>query len=295
MTDLSRMRVLVLVEKLKSLTAAARALNISSAAVSKQLTRLEEELGLQLLIRSTRHVELTEVGLNYCGQCQRVLEEVDQAEALVSQLKVVPQGSLRVVSARQFGDLYIVPHLKEFLLKYPNIQLHLELAERIPDLVNESIDLMIGMSISASGDAIQKRIGSTRYVYCASPAYLQKFGLPQEPQDLLHHHYITHSMRKPDNELIFKNHEIISLIPYLFVNDSETMLKLALDDLGIIKVHYYMVQELLQKGKLIELLSSYIERSIPLYVAYPKRRFIPSKVRCFIDFVVEMLKFHTAR
>lgn len=290
MTDLSRIRMLVLVEKLKSLAGAARTLNVSSAAVSKQLTRLEEELGVQLLIRSTRHIELTEAGLNYCAQCQRILEEVDQAEALISQLKAVPQGTLRVISARQFGNLYIIPHLKEFLFKYPNIQLHLELAERIPDLVNESIDLMIGMSISASGDAIQKRIGSTRYAYCASPAYLQKFGLPQKPQDLLQHHYITHSMRKPDNELIFKNHEIISLIPYLFVNDSETMLKLALDDLGIIKIHYYMVQELLQKGKLIELLSSYVERDIPLYIAYPKRRFIPSKVRCFIDFIAEKMR-----
>ena len=171
MVDLVQMRTLIIVSELGSLAAAARTLGISPAAVSKQLTRMENELGLQLLIRSTRHVELTEIGQNYMVQCQRVLEEVNAAHQLVSNMKAVPHGGLKVVSARHFGMSYIVPHLKEFLALYPRIELDLELAERIPDINVESIDVLIGMSIPVTGEAIQKRIATTRYCYCATPKY----------------------------------------------------------------------------------------------------------------------------
>lgn len=286
MTEFSQMRTLILVSELGSLAAAAHELNISPAAVSKQLTRLEEELGLQLLLRTTRKVELTEVGENYCAQCRRIFEEVEAANDLVSNVKMIPSGALKVFSGRHFAATYIIPHLKEFLFKYPKIELTLELAERMPDINSEAIDVLIGMSISATGNVIQKRISSTYYSYCASPEYLRAFGKPEKPADLINHRYITHSMRKPDNELIFPNKEQIKVTPYLHVNDTETMLKLALDGLGIVKLHHYVVMEALKRRTLIELLSSYAEAEIPLYAAFPQRRFIPSKVRCFIDFVV---------
>jgi DNA-binding transcriptional LysR family regulator len=289
MIDLSLMKTFVLISELGSMAAAARKLNISPAAVSKQLTRLEEELGLHLVVRSTRKLELTEVGINYCFQCRRILEEVEAASALISQIKVVPNGVLKVVSGRHFATSYIVPHIKEFLLKYPKIELNLELAERIPDLNAEGIDVLIGMSISATGEAIQKRIATTSYSLCASPDYLKQFGIPQKPDDLKNHHYITHSMRKPDNELLFNNKEIVTLNPYIRVNDAETMLNFALDGLGIVKLHHYVVKKHLEQGSLQELLSSYTTTEIPIYVAYPQRRFIASKVRCFIEFITKVL------
>lgn len=287
MTDFSQIKTFVLVSELGSLAAAARTLGVSPAAISKQLTKLEEELGLQLLLRSTRKLELTEVGINYCFQCRRILEEVEAASALISQIKVVPNGALKVVSGRHFATSYIVPNVKEFLLKYPKIELNLELAERIPDLNTEAIDILIGMSISATGDVIQKRIGTTSYSLCASPDYLKQFGIPKKPEDLKNHRYIAHSMRKPDNELIFHNKEVVALTPYLRVNDTETMLNFALDGLGVVKLHHYVVKKHLEQGLLHELLSSYNTSEVPIYVAYPQRRFIASKVRCFIDFITE--------
>ncbi|HEV8052422.1 MAG TPA: LysR family transcriptional regulator [Parachlamydiaceae bacterium] len=287
MPNLSQMETFVLTSELGSLAAAGRKLGISAAAISKQLTRLEEELGLQLLVRSTRRIELTEVGKNYCLQCRRVLEEVEVASALVSQVKSVPQGPLKVVSARYFASAYIVPHMKEFLLKYPEIELNLELAERIPDLNAEGIDVLIGMSISATGDAIQKRIGTTRYLLSASPAYLKKFGVPKKPEDLKKHQYITHSMRQPENELVFDDKEIVTVMPFIKVNDVQTMIDFALDGLGIIKLHHYAVKEQLKHGTLQEVLPAHNQLQIPLYVAYPQRRYISSKVRCFIDFIIE--------
>jgi DNA-binding transcriptional LysR family regulator len=286
MADLSHIKTFVLISELGSLAAAARTLGISSAAVSKQLTKLEEELGLQLLIRSTRKLELTEIGASYYLQCKRILEEVEAASALISQIKVVPNGILKVVSGRHFATSYIVPHVREFLLKYPHIELNLELAERVPDLSAEAIDVLVGMSISATGDAIQKRIATTFYSLCASPGYLKQFGIPEKPEDLKNHRYIAHSMRKPDNELLFHNKEKVVLSPYLRVNDTETMLNFALDGLGIVRLHHYLVKKYLEQGSLCELLGSHTTSEVPIYVAYPQRRFIASKVRCFIDFII---------
>jgi DNA-binding transcriptional LysR family regulator len=290
MPDLSQIETFVLTCELGSLAAVARKFGISPAAISKQLTRLEQELGLQLLMRSTRRIELTEIGINYCLQCRRILEEVEAASALVSQVKAVPYGILKIVSGRHFAASYIVPHMKEFLLKYPKIELHLELAERVPDLNLEGIDVLIGMSISVTGDAIQKRIGTTVYSFCASPEYLKKFGIPKKPKDLQNHRYITHSMRKPDNELLFSEEQIIPIIPYLYVNDAQTMLNFALHGLGIVKLHHYVVKEYIERGELRELLTSYSNSKVPIYVAYPQRRYISSKTRCFIDFILEKLK-----
>jgi DNA-binding transcriptional LysR family regulator len=289
MPDLSQMETFVLTSELGSLAAVARKLGISPAAISKQLTRLEEDLGLQLLVRSTRRIELTEVGINYCLQCRRILEEVEAASALISQVKAVPYGILRIVSGRHFATSYIIPHMREFLLKYPRIELNLELAERVPDLNLEAIDVLIGMSISATGDAIQKRIATTSYSFCASPNYLKLFGTPEKPIDLKNHQYITHSMRKPDNELLFRDKEVITINPYIRVNDAQTMLKFALDGLGIVKLHHYVVKEHLEQGTLQELLTTYNNSEIPIYVAYPQRRYISSKVRCFIDFITERI------
>lgn len=284
MIGLAEMRLLVLIGELGSLAAAARKLKISPAAVSKQLTKMEKELQIQLLIRSTRKVEFTEIGRDYCTQCQRVLEEASQADAFISQTKAVPSGNLYVVSNPHFAAKEIVPHLSRFLSKYPQIQLNLELGERIPNLWEEAIDILIGMSISASGDVIQKKIGATTYVYCASPEYLKTYGTPTKPEDLKKHRYLTHSMRRPDNVVEFERGKTFVIHPYLRVNDAETLLKLALSGLGIVKLHHYLVQEHLKRGNLQELFPKENRSEIPIYVAYPQRRFVSSKIRCFLDF-----------
>lgn len=290
MIGLPEMQVFVLTVELKNLSVVARRLSISPAAISKQLTKLEETLCVQLLIRTTRKIEVTDVGAKYYEQCKRIFEEVDASKALISQVKAAPSGVLRVVSGRHFALSYIVPHIKEFLTMYPEIHLDLELAERIPDLTSEAIDVVIGMSVSATSDAIQKTIGATSYCFCASPEYLRQFGTPEKPKDLKKHRYITHSKRMPDDQLRFSNKQVITLDPYIRVNDVQTMLQLALDGLGIVKLHHYVVEEQLEQGLLQQVLSDYSTESVPLYVAYPPRRFVPAKVRCFIDFTTSFLQ-----
>jgi DNA-binding transcriptional LysR family regulator len=286
MTDLNSMSLFVSVVELGSLAAVARKIGISSAAVSKQLTKMEKDLGVQLLIRSTRRLELTEIGRSYYVQCQRVLDEAAEAHALISEMRSVPSGSLHVLSGRHFAASYIIPHVESFLAKYPKIHLNLELGERIPDLHNEKVDLVIGMSVSASGDIIQRKIGNTSYVYCASPKYLKSFGTPNQPKDLKKHRYITHSMRRPDDIVEFDDGKSIAVQPYIRVNDVQAMLEFALKGMGIVKLHRYVVQKHLDAGRLRELFIGENKREVPIYVAYQQRRFVPSKIRCFIDFFV---------
>ncbi len=289
MIDLAAMGMFVSVVEEGSLASAARKVGISSAAVSKQLTKIEKDLGVQLLIRSTRHLELTETGRQFYIQCQRVLDEAQEAHALISQMRREPSGSLHVLSGRHFALSYIIPNVETFLLQYPLIHLNLELGERIPDLQNEDIDLVIGMSISSSGDVIQKKIANTSYVYCASPQYLEHFGKPRRAEDLKKHRYITHSMRKPDDVIEFSNGKSINVQPYIRVNDTQAMLEFALKGLGIVKLHRYVVQHYLDERALQEVFSEENKRDIPIYVAYMQRRFLPSKIRCFIDFFVSKL------
>lgn len=290
MVTLTQMKALVMVCDYGSIAIAARKLGVSSAAISKQLILLEQELGLQLMLRTTRNIEFTEVGKSYCDQCRRILEEFDVAMALVEQMKTVPQGRLKVVSGRYFASVYILPYLGKFLSLFPNVYIDLELAERLPNFDEEAVDIVIGMSIPANGNVIQKQIGATRGCFCASPQYLKKFGTPQTPKDLTHHRHIIHSMRSPSNRLSFSNKEIIPITPYICINDSQAMINLALEGLGIIKTHYPLVKHLLQKKTLIELLPTYLEKEVPHYVAFPQRRFISSKVRCFVDFILEIVE-----
>ncbi len=285
MPDISQIETFVLTHELGSLAAAGRKLNISAAAVSKQLTRLEEELKVQLMLRTTRSIELTEVGQLYYLQCKRILEEMAAASDVIHHTKTIPHGPLKVVSGRHFAKQFILPHLSEFLTAYPQITLDLELAERIPDISAEDIDVVIGMSVPVAGNAIQKRIATTRYCLCGSKQYFQEQGTPKKISDLKHHRYITHSMRRPDNEILFRNKESVAIVPYLKVNDVDAMIQLALDGMGLINVHEYAVHDLLKQDALSEILVNETLKDVPLYAAYAERKFVPSKVRKFIDFV----------
>jgi DNA-binding transcriptional LysR family regulator len=287
---LPQMKALVMVFDKGTLAAAARELGISSAAVSKQLILLEKDLGLQLMTRSTRSIEFNEIGKSYVDQCKRIFEEIDVAKALVDQMKTVPQGRLKVVSGRYFAALYILPYVGEFLSLFPNIYFNIELAERLPNFDEEAVDVLIGMTIPSTGNVIQKKIEGARSCFCASPDYLQKFGTPKVPKDLMKHRHIIHSMRTPSNILIFPNKETVPITPYICINDSQAMVKMAQEGLGIIKTHYPLVQHLLYKKILIELLPDYIEKEVPFYVSFPQRRYVSSKVKSFVDFTLDKVK-----
>lgn len=279
-----QMETFVKVVECNSFAAASREIGISTAAVSKQISRLEERLGVQLLKRTTRRLQLTDAGSCYFDQCKKVIEEVFEAESLVSQLRNEPQGLLKVMTNSHFAEKKILPVLPQFLKMFPKITFNLQVDERVPDFEKEGLDIMIGHNIQLADDFVQKKIMSTRYALCAAPEYLKEFGKPNKPSDLANHRYITHSMRNPDNIIQFKGGGHIQVNPYMRINNAKVMYQCALEGMGIIKLHHYVVADAIRNGGLIEILEKYNEGKIFLNVSYLQRRFIPSKIRAFIDF-----------
>ncbi|STX29564.1 transcriptional regulator [Legionella beliardensis] len=272
-------------------TAAAHMLNISAAAVSKQISLLEKELGVALFERTTRRVTLTAIGELYYQEIQKVLLSLEQATNLVAKTKTEPAGVIRVKSARFFAEKIILPRMICFQKRYPQITLDLQIAEQVPHLPAEELDVVFGMSMAVASNSIQKKIGTTRYIFCASPAYLKQAGVPREPADLAHHAYITHSMRKPNDSWTFTNGETVSLKPTLYLNDATAMVDCACRGLGIVVLHSYQVADALKTGELIEILTDYQMPAIPVFIFYHPARFMQPKVKVWVEAMTDNISF----
>jgi DNA-binding transcriptional LysR family regulator len=279
MSKFDRLQTFVRVVTEGSFAACAKKQGISSAAVSKQISVLEEELGFILLERTTRRLALTDAGRTYFEGAKKIIHELAVMDALAQEVRAEPMGQLKVAAQPHFAQSFIIKRLPQFLKSFPKIRLTLELMERFPDLEREKIDICIGMSRPVSLDCIQKTIGYTHYVLCASPGYLKRFGTPKKPSDLHAHRYINHTRRTPVNEVLG-----IYVEPYLLLNDTNAMKECALSGLGIVKLHAYVVEEALKKGKLVEILPEFKEPKQPILVNYPPHKYVPPKIRCFLDF-----------
>lgn len=286
MSKLERISAFISVVEENGFAAAARKQNLSTAAISRQVTSLEAELGVQLLQRTTRQISLTEIGLGYYQQCKQTLGALEEAEAAIDSSKQEATGMLRITSSRYFAVHHLLPRLPEFMAQNPKLRINFELAERFPDLAQEGIDVVAGMTMDDQPELVRKKIGTSRYVICASPDYLKKYGTPITPADLIKHRYITHSMRRPDNVLQFKDSKEIYVEPILYLNDSRAILKSAIRGIGIAKLHDYVAADALRNKELIEILSIYQEPEISIYLYYQQSRYLQPKIRCFIDFYV---------
>jgi DNA-binding transcriptional LysR family regulator len=268
-----------------SIAQAARTLGISKAAASKQLIELETKLNAQLLTRTGRRVQLTDTGQLFYESIKNIFALVDEAEAIVAHTHEKPIGTLRIASHRHFGEKYIIHHIKEFIDLYPGLKLDIELADRFPDLDKENIDILCGVSHEGPDHLVRRRISMARHILCASPAYLAKHGHPKKLHDLKKLHYITHSFRTPDNILLQKNNKEIHLDVSVRLNDAKAMLMCALEGLGFIKIFEYFVDDHLKNGTLVEMLKDHCGPPQPLYIFYKQQKFLPNKIRLFIDFL----------
>ncbi|AMP88441.1 LysR family transcriptional regulator [Legionella pneumophila] len=284
MSKFDRITYFIAVVEEHGFAAAARKIGVSTAAVSRQIARLEAELKAELLVRTTRKLSLTDIGARYYQQCKKALLELNEADIAIANSHNEAVGILNVTSSRYFAMRYLLPYLPEFMDLNPKLQIKIELAERFPDLAQESVDVLFGVSMEGPPELVRKRVSTTRYVLCASPDYLANNGIPKIPSDLAKHRYITHSMRNPDNLLTFKGDEQIYVEPVLWLNDSRALSECAMLGMGIIKLHEYIVAEALQDGRLIEILPEFRESNLSVYLYYQASRYLQPKIRRFIDF-----------
>ncbi|HAU1605161.1 TPA: LysR family transcriptional regulator [Legionella pneumophila] len=284
MSKFDRITYFIAVVEEHGFAAAARKFGVSTAAVSRQIARLEAELKVELLVRTTRKLSLTDIGARYYQQCKKALLELNETDIAIANSQNEAVGILNVTSSRYFAMRFLLPYLPEFMDLNPKLQIKIELAERFPDLAQESIDVLFGVSMEGPPELVRKRVSTTRYVLCASPDYLANNGIPKIPSDLAKHRYITHSMRNPDNLVTFKGDEQIYVEPVLWLNDSRALCECAMLGMGIIKLHEYIVAEALQDGRLIEILPEFQEPHLSVYLYYQASRYLQPKIRRFIDF-----------
>jgi DNA-binding transcriptional LysR family regulator len=287
MSKLERIQTFITVIDEGSFIGAAKKLNTAPATITRQVHALEQELGVQLIERTTRRLKLTEIGQHYFEEAKKLIDQLISTENLIAQSHSEPTGRLKVNVTRFTAIRYILPHLKEFMQQYPKINLTLDLAERFPDMDKEEVDLVFALAIEGSPDVVRRKVFGAKMLFCASPEYLQQYGVPQKPDDLKQHRFISHTMRKPPDVLNFRNHPPIRVNPILGVNDSLAMQRCALNGIGFVMIFDFFAQQYLESGELVEILKDYSEDDKPLYLYYKQNKYLDPKIRAFIDFFMD--------
>ena len=275
-----------------SLTGAAQSSGLSRSAVSKQLTALEEKLGVRLLQRSTRNIKLTEEGKLILDEAMRVLEAFENIETLSEELQEQVRGHLKVSCSIGIGRVHLVPLLKKFQQLYPHVHVQLLLEDRFADLIDEQIDISIRSGELTDSSLIAQRLGKMTWTVCASPDYLRKHGIPTVPEDLLQHNCLYYSnSQNAYNHWLFhgpRGEELISITGSFSINDSSALVQAAEEGQGILWIDKNSLGDALEKGRLVQVLEHYsLGSGYPIYALYPARRHLSIKTRVFIDFLKE--------
>ncbi|HJV75055.1 MAG TPA: LysR family transcriptional regulator [Noviherbaspirillum sp.] len=292
MERLEEMMTFAKVVETRSFSAAAQALATSKSLVSKQIGNLESALGVRLLNRTTRRMSLTEIGAAYYEHCARIAQEIDAATQTVTQLQAEPRGVLRITSPVIFASLHLAPAVTTFLRRHEHVELELNASDRIIDIVDEGYDLAIRITDHPAPTMVARKIAPVHWVTCASPAYLERYGTPQTPQELNKHHCLLHQGMPslPSGWRYQVGNREILLQPggKCRVNNSEVLLQLALDGMGIVLFPTYVLGQHLKSGRLVQILPDSIANAgSALYATYQPNRYMQPKVRAFIDHLME--------
>ena len=287
---LPAMVIFVRVVEMEGFSAAAREMNLSKSAVSKQISRLEDRLGVRLLNRTTRKLSLTEAGATYFEGCRRVLDEAESADLAVSRLVEAPRGQLKINAPMSFGTTHLAPNLGKFLADYPELNIKLTLEDRMVDLVEEGYDLAIRIGHLDDSSLVARRICTMRSVVSAAPAYLAAHGTPARPEDLESHRCLIYSYGRESGSWTFHRDEEVRRVRttgQLSINHGDAIREAALAGLGICIEPTFIVGEDLRAGRMIQLFPDWhLGADFAMYAVYPARRNLPPKVRVFIDFLI---------
>jgi DNA-binding transcriptional LysR family regulator len=293
MDRLEAMSTFLAVVEAGSLSAAARRLNTPLATVSRKVSDLETHLRTQLFNRSSRKLALTDAGGSYVAACKRILADVTEAERAASGEYAVPTGELAVTAPVGLGRICLIPILADFLKAYPDIEVSLVLNDRVLSLLQEEID--VGLRIGALPDSslIAIRVGAIRRVVCASPAYLAARGTPRTPEDLAGHDCIN--VAGPVSAAVWtfvreKTNIAVQVHARLAVGNVEAACDAACAGVGITSAFSYHIQAALERGALTTLLDEFQPAPLPVHLVYTANRFLPIKVRAFLNFAAPLLK-----
>ncbi|MBD1869313.1 LysR family transcriptional regulator [Leptolyngbya sp. FACHB-541] len=276
--------------------AAARDMGLSRSAVNKLVIALENDLGVQLLHRSTRVVTPTETGLAFYERCVEILASLEEAERSLTQLQKEPKGRLRINAPMSFGIMHLSPALANFLVQYPDLQVELTLSDRFVDPIEEGFDITVRIAKpQASASLIVHTLAPAQRVLCASPTYLEAHNIPTHPNELRHHSCLHYGQLAFENQwtLIGPDGEhTFSVKGTLCSNNGEVLRDAAVRGLGITLLPRFIVEPELQQGKLQVVLPDYHPTELSIYVIYPVNRHLSTKVRLLVDFLQQQFGSH---
>ncbi|MBP2306400.1 LysR family transcriptional regulator [Azospirillum melinis] len=295
MDKLHAMRVFIRVVEANSFSKAAETLGLPRASVTTTIQNLEAALGVRLLQRTTRKLNLTLDGAAYLEGASRILSEIDEIESTFTSARKTPRGRLRVDMPGSIGRLVIIPSIHEFHAKYPDIELMLGLGDRAVDLIQEGVDCVVRVGELADSSLLARRIGAMQPITCASPAYLAEHGVPKTIEDLERHIAVNYfSNRTGRNmELCFqRDGEVkeITMKGVISVNDADAYVTCGLEGQGILQPARFMVLPHLRSGALREILADWRPPRIPISAVYPQNRHLSPKVRVFVDWLAELFE-----
>jgi DNA-binding transcriptional LysR family regulator len=290
--DCDRMFVAVL--EAGSFARAAERLRVSSGQASKLVTRLEQDLGVQLLNRTTRALSPTEVGQAYFDQIRRIIEDFDALDATVKLRSSEPSGRLRLTAPLSFGTAQLVPLLLDFMALHPRIDLDVGFSDRAVNLIDEGYDAAVRIGTVTDPTLIARKIGQSRIILAASPAYLRQHGTPTTPADLINHQCVidtnlrdplTWNFRQPGGGV-----QAVRVTGRLRVSNADACLMAAERDHGIIRSPSFIVGPALARGTLAPVLPAFEDTPLGINVLYPPTRHLTTKVRALVDFLLLRFK-----
>ncbi|MGB0671354.1 MAG: LysR family transcriptional regulator [Rhodospirillales bacterium] len=292
MTGPHEMAVFVSVVQEGSFSAAAKVLRQTPSAVSKQIGRLEDRLGVRLLNRTTRRLSLTEVGAGYVERARRILADIDEAERLAASAQVMPRGHLRINAPNSFGQRFVTPLIPAFLDRYPEVDCEVTLTDRVTDVVDEGIDVAIRIAALLDSSLIARKLAPNHRLIAASPAYLERYGRPLVPSDVRSHEALRFSFQSSLNNWEFQypngHIERIEIHGRFQANNSEALLEAAVGGAGLVRLAKFIMADEVRKGRLVTVLDDFIApEPTDIHAVYAPGRHLSPKVRAFVDYLAD--------
>lgn len=294
MDKLTSMLVFTKVAKAGSFAAAAKELGLSRAMATKHVMQLENGLGIRLLNRTTRNLNLTEVGAVYLERCRQILDDMEEMELAVTRLQTEPRGVLKVSAPPFFGSYHMSPAICAYMEVYPDVRVELTLQTTYLDLIEEGFDLAIHLDELQDSSLIARSLGTSQRLVCGSPTYFKKHGIPRSPEELKKHNCLVNPSMAPRENWQFNvpggSATVVKVSGNMQANVADALRIAALSGLGLIILPTYMVGSDIRRNRLQACLTEYVPAPLEIHAVYPHRKHLSAKVRTFVDFLHE--RFH---
>ena len=289
MTNIADLEIFSRVVSAGSLSGAGRELGLSPAVVSKRLRKLEDRLGTRLLQRTTRQVALTEAGQGFYERVVAIIAGIEEAEAFVTRRSTQPRGTLKISAPTSFARMHIAPHLGAFMRQNPDLSINLVLSDDFVDIVGDGFDLAIRIAELSDSSLVARRLAPVERVLVAAPSYLSEHGLPQSIEDLERHVCLPQHnneawrLEGPHGAIVYRAEGPLQ------TNSSEVLREAVIAGMGLALRSTWDIGAEIASGRLVRVMPEFAaSKSVAIHAVYPSRRFLPAKVRLFIDYLADL-------